>query len=235
MKHSKLDCEKCISRGKGIFCDLETLALSKISDTKVTNTYKKGHTIFFQGNPPVGLYCVNNGKIKVTKTGPDGQETIIRIASGGDVLGHRSLFSNENYSATATVIEEATVCFIDKRFIYNAIHDEPTVALHLIQQLSKEVGQAETRNASMSQKSVRERVAELFLMLKKTYGINEGHRTKLDIKLTREEVASMVGTANETVSRIVSEFKDEKLIEQDGKTIYILNEAKLLELANLNY
>ena len=97
------------------------------------------------------------------------------------------------------------------------------------------MGSAEARSASLSQKNVRERLAELFLMLNKSYGVQELNRTKLDIKLTREEIASMVGTANETVIRFISEFKDEGLIEQDGKTIYILDEKKLLEYANLNY
>ncbi len=232
---NNIDCEHCDVRGKGIFCEIESLALTQVSDRKVTNAYKKGHTIFFQGNPPFGLYCVNSGKIKVSKIGNDGKESIIRIATGGDVLGHRSLFSDESYTATATVIEDATICFIDKKFIYKCIQDEPSVALNLIQKLSREMGSAEAKAASMSQKNVRERLAELFLMLLKTYGVQEKNRTKLDIKLTREEIASMVGTANETVIRFISEFKDEGLIEQDGKTIYILDEKKLLEYANLNY
>lgn len=199
------------------------------------NTYKKGHTIFYQGNPPFGLYCVSSGKIKISKVGNDGKESIIRIAHAGDVLGHRSLFSNENYSATATTIEDAAICFIDKKFIYKAIQEQPTIALNLIQKLSREMGAAEAMSASMCQKNVRERLAELFLMLQKTYGIEEKGRIKLDIKLTREEIASMIGTANETVIRFISEFKEEGLIEQDGKTISIVNEKKLMDFANLQY
>lgn len=235
MKQKSLNCENCESHGKGIFCDLEALSLSKVSDSKVINTYKKGHTIFFQGNPPFGLYCINSGKIKISKIGGDGKESIIRIASNGDVLGHRSLFSNENYTATATVIEDAAICFIDKKFIYQAIQDEPSIALNLIQKLSREMGSAEAKTASMSQKNVRERLAELLLTLTTSYGIAEKNRIRLDIKLTREEMASMIGTANETVIRFISEFKDEGLIEQDGKTIYVLDKEKLLDFANLNY
>ena len=230
-----IECENCASKSKGIFCELEKVALADVSHNKVMNTYKKGHTIFYQGNPPFGLYCVNSGKIKISKIGNDGKESIIRIAHAGDVLGHRSLFSNENYTATATIIEDATICFIDKKYIYKSIQDQPSIALNLIQKLSREMGAAESMSASMSQKNVRERLAELFLMLKRTYGIEENGRTKLDIKLTREEIASMIGTANETVIRFISEFKEEGLIEQEGKTIFIIDEAKLLEFANLNY
>ncbi|MFL5784578.1 MAG: Crp/Fnr family transcriptional regulator [Bacteriovoracaceae bacterium] len=230
-----LNCENCESRGKGIFCDLEEHPLREVGQHKVTNTYKKGQILFYQGNPPFGLYCINNGKIKVTKTGTDGKESIVRLAGGGDVLGHRSLFSNENYTATATVMEDTTVCFLDKKYIFQAIENEPSIALNIIRKLSREMGSAESKNAAMFQKNVRERLAELFLSLMKSYGVKEGKRTRLDIKLTREEIASMIGTASETVIRFITEFRDEGLIEQEGKTIYVINEEKLLEFANLNY
>lgn len=228
-------CENCQSKEKGIFCDLEHYALSEVSQHKVMNTYKKGHTLFFQGNPPFGLYCVNSGKIKVSKVGKDGKETIVRIASSGDVLGHRSLFSDENYTATATAIEDSTICFVDKQYIYDTLKKEPAVAIQLIQKLSKDMGAAEAQSAAMYQKNVRERLAELFLNLKMKYGVEENGRCRLDIKLTREELANMVGTANETVIRFITEFKEEGLIEQEGKTIYIVNSEKLMDFANINY
>lgn len=229
-----LKCENCESQSKGVFCDLEKMALHNVSQQKVTNFYKKGQIIFYQGNPPFGLYCISQGKIKITKTDPDGKVSIVRLAGSGDVLGHRSLFSNENYSATATAMEDTIVCFLDKMYIHEAIQDQPSIALNIIQQLSREVGAAEQRNASMFQKDVRERMAELFLILQKNYGIKEEGRTKIDIKLTREELASMIGTASETVIRFISEFKKEGLIEQEGKIIYVVDEEKLLKFANLS-
>ncbi len=229
-------CDHCQSRDKGIFCELEQTALTDVSQNKVMNSYKKGQTIFFQGNPPFGLYCIATGKIKVSITGNDGKESIIRIAGPGDVLGHRSLFSKENYSATATVIEDAAICFLDKNYIYTALKKDPTIALNLIEKLSKDMGAAEARNASMSQKSARERLAELFLSFIKNYGhVEENGKIRIDIKLNRDEMASIVGTAHETIIRLISEFKDEGILEQEGKIIYILDERKLFEFANLEY
>ncbi len=230
-----IDCEKCTNKEKSVFCGLEDAPLSSISHNKVMNNYKKGHTIFFQGNPPFGLFCINEGKVKIAKIGNDGKESIIRIAGPGDVLGHRSLFSRENYTATATVIEDASVCFIDKKFIYKVLHDEPSLAINMIQKLSREMGIAEARSTSMVQKNVCERLAELLLSLMKAYGVQEEGRWRLNIKLTREEIASIIGTANETVIRFISDFKHEGLIEQEGKTLYILDEKRLLQFANLNY
>lgn len=230
-----VSCENCQCKNKGIFCDLDHNELAIVGQNKIMNSYKKGQTVFFQGNPTFGLYCINSGKIKLSKIGPDGKESIIRIAGPGDVLGHRSLFSNEKFTATATVLEDSAICFLDKKFIFKAIQQDPSISLHLIEKLSRDMGKAEDRAASMAQKNVRERLAELLLMLKNSYGIKEDNRWKLEIKLTREEMASMIGTANETIIRFISEFKEDGLLEQEGKTIFILDEDGLVEIANLAY
>lgn len=237
-KHAfkSVNCDNCGSRDKGIFCDLEHGILADVSHHKVMNSYKKGQTIFYQGNPPFGLYCISTGKIKVSKIGGDGKESIVRIAGPGDVLGHRSLFSKESYTATATVLEDASICFLDKNYIYSAIKANPSIAMNMIEKLSKEMGAAESKSAAMSQKNVRERLAELFLNFTKNYGIEEADgRIRLDIKLSRDEIASIVGTAHETIIRMISEFKEEGILEQEGKVIFIKDEEKLLEFANLDY
>ncbi len=228
-------CQHCPSQGKGVFCDLESSELDELSQHKVTNTYKKGQTLFVQGNHPFGLYCINSGNIKVTKTGADGKETIVRVAQGGDILGHRSLFTSDFYTATATALEETKVCFIDKKYILKVIEENPSVSLHVINKLSRDMGSAENRLSSLHQKNVRERLAELLLLLEQTHGedIEEGRR--LNIKLTREEMATMIGTANETLIRFISEFKDEGLIEQQGKIIILKDTERLADWANLAY
>ncbi|MCM2349247.1 MAG: Crp/Fnr family transcriptional regulator [Bacteriovoracaceae bacterium] len=233
-KTNIIACQNCLNKQNSVFCGLKDLSLENVSHNKIMNNYQKGHTIFFQGNPPFGLFCINSGKVKISKIGNDGKESIVRIAGPGDILGHRSLFSKENYTATATVIEDAAVCFVDKKFIFQVINDEPSLAINVIEKLSKEMGAAESRSASMFQKNVSERLAELFLTLKKAYGVQEEGRWRLNIKLTREEIASIIGTANETVIRFITDFKNEGLLAQEGKTIYILNVKKLEEFANLN-
>ncbi|OUR97139.1 hypothetical protein A9Q84_12495 [Halobacteriovorax marinus] len=234
--NSPTKCENCISNSSGIFCELEGSQLSQVDGHKVLNKYKKGQTLFVQGNHPFGIFCISKGNIKVTKVGADGKESIVRICHGGDVLGHRSLFSDENYTATATAMEDSEVCFIDKKFILKTIEEKPSVALNIINKLSKEMGSAETRLSSYHQKNVRERLAELLIVLSKSHGINDGEsRTRIDIRLTREEMATMIGTANETLIRFMSEFKSEGIIEQDGKTIIVTDSEKLSQWANLPF
>lgn len=234
-KSTNSSCENCASRSEGIFCELSNSEVEEISHHKINNTYKKGQTLFIQGNHPFGIYCISKGNIKLTKTGPDGKETIVRIAQGGDILGHRSLFTDDNYTATATAMEDTEVCFIDKKFILKFIENNPTVALSVINKLSRDMGTAEKKLSSLHQKNVRERLAELILSLKVSHGVKENGMWKIDIKLTREEMATMIGTANETLIRFMTEFKDAGIIEQVGKTIFIKDEEELLNWANISY
>jgi CRP-like cAMP-binding protein len=232
VKNKSLKMESCQCLSSGIFCELSAHSMDQVSKLKVMNPYKKGQVLFAEGAPNFGLYCINSGKIKVTKTSGDGKETILRIAGPGDILGHQNILTNENNLVTATMIEDGTVCFVDRKFILELIQKETSISMNIIRKLSAEMAASEVRNASMSNKSVKERLADLLLSLKNSYGIKEDHRVRLDIKLTREEMASIVGTANETIIRFISEFKEEGILEQEGKIIYLLNENKLVQTAN---
>lgn len=234
-KHQSTSCEQCPSRSAGIFCELGSTELADVAKHKVMNRYKKGQTLFVQGTHPYGIYCISTGNIKLTKSDASGKESIVRIVGRGDVIGHRSLFTNANYGATATALEETEVCFLDKKYILEVIEKQPSVSLSIINKLSRDMGAAEEKISSYHQKNVRERLAELMLLLKQSHGEDLGDgRFKINLKLTREEMATMIGTANETLIRFITEFKDEGLIEQEGKTLFIKDEERLLEWANLN-
>lgn len=220
--------ENCTCMSHGIFCDLNPKFMEQVNKFKVMNLYKKGQVLFAEGSPNFGLFSVNAGKIKISKAAPEGKETILRIAGPGDVIGHQNLLTNAKNTYSATMIEDGSVCFIDRKFLTELMKSESTVAMNIIRKLSTEITASENRNAAMSNKSVRERLADLLLSLQKNYGVAEGNRTRLDIKLTREEMASIVGTANETIIRFISEFKEEGILEQEGKVIFIVNDQKLL-------
>jgi CRP-like cAMP-binding protein len=231
IKLKQVNIGSCTCISHGIFSDLDLNHLELVRKFKVMNHYKKGQTLFTEGSPNLGLYCINSGKIKVSRDAPDGKETILRIVGSGDLLGHQNLLANEMNANTATMIEDGSVCFVERKFINELLRTETTVALNIIRKLSAEMNASENRNAGLSNKNVRERLAELLLSLKNSYGIPEAHRTRLDIKLTREEMASLVGTANETIIRFISEFKDEGILEQEGKIIFLLDHDKLLKTA----
>ncbi len=226
-------CENCHCHKKSIFCGIKNSSFDSLASKKILNDYKKGQTLFVQGNPSFGIYCIKSGKVKISKICNDGKEIIIRISGPGDVIGHQNLHEEDHYTTTSTVMEDSKICFMDKKQLQNLITQEPQIALNIIRRLSDDVKLFENTNAAISHKNVRERLAELLLNFKKSYGVFEKGQYKLDIKLTREEMASMIGTANETIIRFISEFKDEGILKQEGKTIFITDVEKLEQTANL--
>lgn len=232
-KNEKPECTTCLSRVLGVFCSLEKETLGEFSQHKTSNEYKKGQVIFYEGNSAFGLYCIFSGRVKLYKTGIDGRQQIVRIGGPGDLLGYRSLFSDEPYHATAEVLEDASICCIDKNAFFPVLAKNPKLSLNIIKKLAKELRAAEDLATSIAQKSVRERMAELLLMLKETYGKKGKKGIRIDLHLSREEMAEMIGVTQETAIRLLSDFKKEQLIEVKERDITILNPEALLETAHL--
>lgn len=233
VRFSSLHCETCSSRGKGVFCDLSDAHLKELDSAKTHNHYKPKQHIFYEGNQPYGIYCVASGKVKIFKTDPDGHQQIVRLASGGDLLGYRSLLAGEPYSASAEALEEVNACFVDKRTFYHILDTHPVTALHVLTNLAKDLGRAESQMVNLAHKNVRERFAEILLILQKKYGEKGGKGIRLKISLTREELAELIGTTQESVIRLMTEFKTDGLIAVDGRDITLLNVPKIFETANL--
>lgn len=234
-KALKLNCLTCSGRAKSIFCDLHQQEIEMLNNEKSSNHYVKGQNLFLTGNPPFGLYCIHSGQVKVSKVNAEGRETIIRIIGQGGILGHRSLFSDTPYSASATVMSDSIICFVSKQTIKSLIKEDPALSFNIISKVSSEMGAAEDKLASMARKSVRERFAEMLLLLKENFGVIEDKKIKLDVRLTREEMSSMVGAASENITRLITDFKKEGFISQNGKDIYIENIDEIEKEASLGY
>jgi len=234
-KEVPINCEHCTSLAKGTFCFLKIAEIENIEHRKVFITYKKGQTLFVQGNHPYGFYCISKGNVKLTKQGSEGKESILRIAQAGDIVGHKNLLTEDKYSWTATVLEDTDVCFIEKKFLINIIQNNSFVALNIINKLSVDMKNAYNKFTSLHQKNVRERLAELLLALTTSHGIQEEKCIRINLKLSREEMATIIGTANETLIRFLTEFKEAGILEQKGKVLYIKDEEKLINWANSNF
>ena len=204
--------------------------LEFITEAKSCYTYKKGQTIFFEDSRPLGLFCLNKGKVKIFKTGIDGKEQIIHFGQPGDFVGYRALIADEKYSVSATAIEETTACFIPRDAFIEMLDNNPKLSRSLLKSLCHEVGIANERIQSMAQKNVRERLADTLLLLHNTF--DDDSETLIDISLPREDIANIVGTATETLIRLLSEFKNDGLVKFEGKKIRLLDIAKLEKLAN---
>jgi CRP/FNR family transcriptional regulator, polysaccharide utilization system transcription regulator len=194
-------------------------------------TFKKGSYIYHEGSRITGCHFIQSGIVKIYKTGTDGKEQIIRFAKPGELIGFRSVFSNEPACTTAQVHDDTLTCFIPSEIMINLVKTNGNFALDLVHLTCKELGEANEYITDIAQKTVRERLAEILLQLKNNFGID--HEQFLQINLTREEMANLVGTATESVIRLLSEFKDDQIIELQGRKIKILNLAQLVKTANL--
>ena len=224
-------CATCGSRNKSVFCDMSIDEAKDMDSVKGCNIYDRGQVIFHEGNRTNGIYCVNRGKIKLFQLGSEGKEQIIRFAKEGDIIGYRALLSEEPLSASAEALEEAAVCFIPKSQVLKMITENPNFNFKMLKALSHELGEAAKVITDLAQKPVRERLAETLLMLKDTFELD--NEKAIQVKLSREELANIVGTATESVIRLLSEFKKDKLIAVEGRNIKLLNIPELTRTANI--
>ncbi|MEQ8907818.1 MAG: Crp/Fnr family transcriptional regulator [Vicingaceae bacterium] len=224
-------CATCGSKHKSVFCSLNSVQLTDIDSDKSCDFYKKGDTIFREGSNSRGIFCVNKGKIKLSRMGPSGKEQIVRFATSGDIIGYNSMLSKRPLSATAKALDDSAVCFIPARNFFEMLRKEPNFSLKILELTAKNWENASRLITDMAQKTTKQRLAEMLLWLKETFGLDEDNC--IDVKLSREEIANMVGTATEAVIRLLGELKKDKLIALEGKRIKLLDIHGLVVLADL--
>ena len=229
-KQNHPKCMDCIKDHNTIFKNLTNEQKEMLSDEKTCKTYKKGAEIYHENSRTHGLYCINKGVVKIYKTGIDGREQIIYFAKPGDIIGYRSILSGELACSSAKTIEESILCFIPGDLLISLIKNNGDFAIDVLQQSCKELGEANSYITDIAQKTVRERLAEVLIKLKDNFDLDENN--ELQISLTREELANIVGTATESVIRLLSEFKQDKLIDLKGRKIRLLDIKKLEKISN---
>ena len=227
-------CKGCKLDTYNLFADLSENELEELNRHKSCSSAKKGQIIFSENGLPMGLFCIHKGKIKLSTTGPDGKEQILRLSKDGDILGYRALLSGDRYHCTATAIEDCEFCFIEKDYFLGLVVSNPKLCTAIFKRISDDLKSAEEHIVSLSQKNVRERMAEALLFFKATYGFEADGQT-LNVQFSREEIADFVGTSTESAIRLLSEFNHDRIIELKGKKIRLINLDKLIRTANLLY
>lgn len=223
--------EDCNIINAPLFKHLTSEEVEKVNIEKSNGFFKKGTYIYHEGNRINGCYIVFKGILKIYKTGIDGKEQIIRFAKPFEIIGFRSVLSGELACTTAKVMEDCVLCYIPQDSLYYLVKNNGNFSLELMQLICIELGEANEYITDIAQKTVRERLAEILIHLKDNFGLDSGN--VLQISLTREELANIVGTATESVIRLLSEFKSDHYIDIDGRKIKILNYNALQKLANL--
>ncbi|MDR6942757.1 CRP-like cAMP-binding protein [Mucilaginibacter pocheonensis] len=201
--------------------------LKKIIQERRSRVFKKNQVIYYDGDKGTGLYLVISGKIKTIRLAEDGRELMTGIVGSEEYLGVNALLSNEAYTDTATALEDSVVVQIPKDQLEQLLNLYPEVAREFIKLLANDIRDKEDQLMQLAYHSVRKRMAEAMIRLHR-----QGGASPEGFKITREDLAAMAGMATETVSRTLSDFKDEGLIEKKGSLITLLALEKLEKMKN---
>ncbi len=202
--------------------------LSKVVAQRKLRTIKKKQVIYYEGDAIAGIYLVIKGKVKTFKLTPDGRELMVGIYTDDEYFGIPSLLLNEPHAETAEAMEDSTICMLPKELMEELLGKYPDIGRQFIKILSNNLLDREQQLLQLAYFSVRKRLAEVLIRLYK----QEQSDDPLNIKVSRDNLAALAGMATETVSRILSDFKSEDIIERKGSHIQILNLQMLQEMKN---
>ncbi len=195
-------------------------------------TFRKGDTMFDDGDNAKGVYIIEKGIAKLSKSGVYGKDQILRFIKEGDLVGYRSLLCHEAFQAKAEAMTSVETYFIPAETFLLILEHDSKLAYAMLQKIAYELGESSNTITLLAQKTVRERLAEILLLLEDRLGTDpEGY---IKIALTREEIANLIGTATESAIRLISEFKADRLIEVEGRNIKVLDRSKLMKLGHCN-
>ena len=223
-------CEQCIVRQFNSLNELSKEELLRISSCKTTQILKKGTVLFDEGQTINGVYCIKDGVCKVSKISENGRNQIISLINKGNLLGERNLLSNEASNLKAVALEDLEVCFIPKDEIIADLKKNPNFSMSILKKMAENLKQADNLIVDMAQKNAKQRLAETLLYLDKNYSSED--TSFINITLSREDFADIIGAATEFTIRLLSEFRKKKLIAFEGKSITIVNKNELIKIAS---
>jgi len=221
-------CTECTVRAERLFCNMSAAAIASVDAIKFTGVYPKGSLLFVEGEMPRGVFILCSGRAKLTTSSTEGKTLIVKIAEPGEVLGASATILGKPYEVSGETIEPAQLNFIKRDDFLKLLGTSGETCLHTAQQLSEKYhsAQREIRSLGLSQ-TTSEKLAKLFLDWCARDGEITPKGVRLKLLLTHEEIAQMIGTTRETVTRLLSDFKRKKIIEMKGSSVFVLSKSAL--------
>ena len=225
IQYKCLDCKLSLEH---FFCNLSESTRQTFESLKITNAYPKGATLFMEGHPSNGIFMLCQGRIKLSTCSRDGKVIILRIAEAGEVLGLSATVSDLNYESTAEVLEPCQVNFVRKDDFLRFLANNNEACFSAVKQISNKYHTAyiQVRSFGLSH-TASDKMAKLLLEWAKTNSHDKSSGIHLKISYTHEEIAEMIGTSRETVTRILKDFRNRKLISLKGSDLIIHDEKRL--------
>ncbi len=226
----EFNIEKYHLKSSSLFDSLSIAESQLIKEGIIRKEFLKGECLFKEHSFSKGVYIIKKGKVKIFQTNSDGKEGIVYIYKKGDYFGYRPLLAEEPHPVSAVAMDNVIVSFVPKELFLEILETSATLAKELIVNLSKEFSVWINKMTIFSQHSVKDKVALSLLILNKVYQWNDDSSKSVFISINRDDFAGFVGTAKETLVRMLRIFKDEKIITTKGTKIIILKHRVLLNM-----
>jgi CRP/FNR family cyclic AMP-dependent transcriptional regulator len=222
------NCSECNVRADRIFCNMSQVAIDAVERIKFTGVYPKGSLLFVEGEDPRGIFILCSGRVKLFTSSREGKTLIVKVAEAGEVLGASATILGKPYEVSAETLEPSQMNFVKREDFLRLLNTNVEACMHTAQQLSHKyhAAQREIRSLGLSQ-TTSEKLAKLLLEWSARGGEETPRGIRLTVLLTHEEIAQMIGTTRETVTRIMSDFKKRHIIEVKGSSIFILAKKAL--------
>lgn len=222
------DCLNCRWKGDRFFCNLPTEASAALNAMAFTTTFPAGSILFAEGQQPRGIYIMCHGRAKLTTASSEGKMLITRVAGEGEVLGISSAISGKPYKASAETVEPSQVNFVKREDFLRFLNDHGDACFRAAQQLADECQSAENHVRSLGlSHSAAEKMANLLLSWAEEGGKETEQGIRVKLTMTHQEIAQMIGTSRETVTRLLGDFKQKNIISVKGSTLLIQNRPAL--------
>jgi len=225
-------CVECKLRERRVFCNLPPKVMQAIEGIKYTTSYPQAAVLFVEGQAPRGFFIICTGRVKLYVSGSDGKTLILRVAEAGEVLGLSAAVSGDPYALTAETLDPSQVTFVRRDDLSRLMHEHPELALRVAEHLAERYSNTchEIRSLMLTHSAA----GKLATLILEWLARNSNSRQPVSLKLTltHEEIAQIIGTSRETVTRVFAEFRKKQWIHTRGSTLVIRNKAALQTLAS---
>jgi len=226
----QVSCFTCQARERTEWCTLSDEELQLVNTGKICRSYQSGEAIFHEGDPCRGIYCVESGLVGIRKTDAEGSSVLLHLATPGDTIGYRAFLAGEDYRSSAEALEHSRICFVDRATVRSLLGLNPSLGLRFLKRATTDLGAAEEKVLQTATLSVRARFAHLLLVMMQRYGESgEDGTLVLRLPLSRQDLAAMVGTSPESMSRTIRKLEDEGIARFSGRIVRVPAIATLIQ------